>query len=155
MARLAMHLLNRTHLALRILIYVARAEGNLVNVNLIADDLEMPRQYAGKLIHELVRGGFLESIRGRFGGIALARPAGDIRVGDVVQSIETINGRGSDRGKAEPAVRAFIQDSQAKFVEVLNLQTVQDFLPSVRQGLPSRAGRREGARAAKPVNTRG
>ena len=41
-----------------------------------------------KIIPLLVQGGFVHSVRGRHGGFRLARPASQIRIGDIVRLTE-------------------------------------------------------------------
>ncbi|MGE4050342.1 MAG: Rrf2 family transcriptional regulator, partial [Piscinibacter sp.] len=41
-----------------------------------------------KITHQLGLTGFIETVRGRGGGMRLARPAAEINLGDVVRSIE-------------------------------------------------------------------
>ena len=41
-----------------------------------------------KMVNDLARQGYVESVRGRFGGIRLGRPAGEINVGAVVRHTE-------------------------------------------------------------------
>ena len=48
----------------------------------------MARPHIVKIVHELGRAGYLETLRGRGGGFRLARPAEDIVVGDVVRLTE-------------------------------------------------------------------
>jgi Rrf2 family protein len=128
-----MQLLPRTHLALRILVYVARHAGEPVVVQRIAADLNIPRQYAAKLVHELVRAHFLQSVRGRLGGILLAKPAPTIRIGDVVQSVESLRERASYHDSKGAEIEAFVDECLQMFIEVLNLQTVQDLLPRTKR----------------------
>lgn len=123
-----MLLLNRTHLALRILIHLGKVPDVTMTVQRIAEDLSIPPQYAAKLVHEIVRAGFLQSVRGRFGGVKLARAARDIRVGDVVLSVEGLNGS-TVVARGDPNIEEFFDESLTKFVEVLNFQTIEDFLP--------------------------
>jgi Rrf2 family nitric oxide-sensitive transcriptional repressor len=42
-----------------------------------------------KIVHLLSRAGFVRAVRGRHGGVRLARPAAEIRIGDVVRAMET------------------------------------------------------------------
>lgn len=48
----------------------------------------LARPHIVKVVHELGRAGYLETVRGRGGGFGLARPAEEIVVGDVVRLTE-------------------------------------------------------------------
>ena len=43
-----------------------------------------------KVAQRLVAEGFVESVRGRSGGLKLARPASDLNVGEIVRSMEDL-----------------------------------------------------------------
>lgn len=84
-----------TDYALRTLIYLAlRDDTNvtdgkiLVSVNEIARLYQISQNHLVKVIHHLGRAGFIETLRGRKGGLRLARPAKEICIGDVVRSTE-------------------------------------------------------------------
>ena len=85
-----MRLNKSTSHAVRILIDCAKAEGRLIKVAEISERLDITQQNAFKIVHLLSKAGFLSSVRGRHGGVRLARPAAKIRIGDVVRSIETL-----------------------------------------------------------------
>ena len=84
-----MRLNKSTSHAVRILIDCAKAEGRLIKVAEIAERLDITPQNAFKIVHLLSKAGFLGSVRGRHGGVRLARPAAKIRIGDVVRASET------------------------------------------------------------------
>ncbi len=69
-----MRLNKSTSYAVRILIDCARAGDRLVKVAEIAERLELTQQNAFKIVHLLSKAGFLDSVRGRRGGLRLARP---------------------------------------------------------------------------------
>src|SRR5690606_28021601 len=48
----------------------------------------LARPHIVKIVHELGRAGYLETIRGRGGGFRLARPAEEVVIGDVVRLTE-------------------------------------------------------------------
>jgi Rrf2 family nitric oxide-sensitive transcriptional repressor len=82
--RLTLH----TDYALRVLIYLSMSETGRGTIPEIADAYGISRNHLMKVVHELGRGGFITTTRGRGGGFALARPAGEIVVGDVVRFSE-------------------------------------------------------------------
>ena len=82
--RLTLH----TDYALRVLVHLALAPGEVVSVATIAETFGVSRTHLGKVAGALARAGFVESARGRGGGIRLARNASQIGVGAVVRALE-------------------------------------------------------------------
>src|SRR5690606_41711536 len=95
-----MRLTKQTSHAIRILIHCARARGQLIKVAEIARELDLTQQNVFKIVHLLTRSGFLTAVRGRYGGVRLAREPKDIRIGDVVRATEVTHeiGRASCSG---------------------------------------------------------
>jgi Rrf2 family nitric oxide-sensitive transcriptional repressor len=83
-----MRLTAYTNYALRTLQLAALRSPDLVRVEEVVRIHAMKKPNIVKAVHELGRAGYLETQRGRGGGFRLARPAGDIRVGDVVRMTE-------------------------------------------------------------------
>jgi Rrf2 family nitric oxide-sensitive transcriptional repressor len=83
-----MRLTKSTSHAIRILIDCARAEDQLIKVAELSERLEITQQNVFKIVNFLARAGLIEAVRGRNGGVKLARPAGEIRIGDVVRATE-------------------------------------------------------------------
>ncbi len=54
----------------------------------IAENRGISRHHLTKIVNELARQGLLETVRGRSGGVRLARPASQIRLGAVVRTSE-------------------------------------------------------------------
>lgn len=65
-------------------------EGERAGATVIAERIDAPPNYLGKLLRDMVRDGLVESQKGPGGGFRLARDAGQIRLLDVVESIEQI-----------------------------------------------------------------
>jgi|SRR6185312_7189221 Rrf2 family nitric oxide-sensitive transcriptional repressor len=74
--------------SLRLLMYAALRPGELVTIQQVADTYGISRNHLMKVAFELGRHGFLETVRGRGGGVRLARPAEQIGLGDVVRRTE-------------------------------------------------------------------
>lgn len=83
-----MRLTMRTNLALRTLMFCAVNEGSRVRKSEIAAKCNASANHLGLVINQLGQRGFLQTVRGRFGGIQLARPANSISIGEVMRDFE-------------------------------------------------------------------
>lgn len=83
-----MRLTKYTDYALRVLMYVALKEGELVRVADIAKSFGISRNHLTKVVHNLGAHGYLSTVQGRNGGIQLACPASKIVVGQIVRNFE-------------------------------------------------------------------
>ncbi len=70
------------------LMYSATFSHRLVTIQEVADQYQISKNHVMKVVYELGKHGYLESVRGRGGGFRLARPMADINVGDVVRHME-------------------------------------------------------------------
>jgi len=64
------------------------AVGGLVNAEQIAQAQDIPLNFLENILRDLRRAGIVESRRGQAGGYALARPAEQISVADVIRAVE-------------------------------------------------------------------
>lgn len=69
-----MRLTNFSDYSLRILMYAATRDGKLVTIEETAAVYGISRAHLMKVANLLVHAGFLKSIRGRAGGLMLAKP---------------------------------------------------------------------------------
>lgn len=85
-----MRLTNYSDYALRTLMYLAVTPESetLATITDIANSYQISRSHLTKVIHQLAQIGYIESIRGKNGGIRLAKPAEDIIVGKVIRQTE-------------------------------------------------------------------
>lgn len=83
-----MYLTQQTDYALRVLIYAAVNDDGLVNIADIAEAYHISKSHLMKVVTALVKGGFLQGIRGKGGGLRLAQAADQISVGAVVRHME-------------------------------------------------------------------
>jgi Rrf2 family nitric oxide-sensitive transcriptional repressor len=83
-----MKLTSYTNYAMRSLQLAALKSPDLVRVEDVARIHNLSRPHIMKIVHELGKAGYLETVRGRGGGFRLARPAHEIIVGDVVRITE-------------------------------------------------------------------
>jgi Rrf2 family nitric oxide-sensitive transcriptional repressor len=83
-----MRLTDHTDYALRVLIYLGAAGGRLATTDEVATLHGISRNHLTKVVNQLGHAGFVETVRGRAGGIRLARAPSDIMLGDVVRRTE-------------------------------------------------------------------
>jgi len=78
--------------AVRALILLAELpEGTYAGAVSIAERIDAPKNYLGKILQQLSRDGLLVSQKGLGGGFRLARAAAQISLLDIVEPIEQIN----------------------------------------------------------------
>ncbi|HSM43203.1 MAG TPA: iron-responsive transcriptional regulator RirA [Afifellaceae bacterium] len=82
-----MRLTRQTNYAVRILMYCA-ASKDLSRVADIAEFYGISEAFLFKILQALNGSGFLETVRGRAGGIRLAVPPEEIRLGAVIRAVE-------------------------------------------------------------------
>ena len=83
-----MRLSDYTDYSLRVLMYCATHLDRRVTIAELADHYRVSKNHLMKVVNDLVRAGYLESVRGRSGGIRLARAAAQINVGGVIRHTE-------------------------------------------------------------------
>lgn len=82
--RLTMH----TDYALRLLMLLAMEPDGLHTIEEIASRYGISRNHLMKVTQTLAQGGFIDSLRGRGGGLRLGRPAESVNLGAVVRATE-------------------------------------------------------------------
>lgn len=73
---------------LRVLMFLALNRERLATIPEIAAAYGISENHLMKVVHQLARAGVIESVRGKGGGIRLAREPGDIRLGQIVRASE-------------------------------------------------------------------
>ncbi|MFP4648695.1 MAG: RrF2 family transcriptional regulator [Halorhodospira sp.] len=83
-----MELTYYTDFALRVLLYAAGHPERRVTMREIAGAYGISQEHLRKVVHRLARHGYLRTVQGRAGGMQLAQPATQIRVGEIIQLME-------------------------------------------------------------------
>lgn len=83
-----MRLTDYTDYALRVLMYLGAQTGRLVTVQEIADNHGISKNHLTKVVHRLGQAGLVDTVRGRTGGVRLARDPATISLGEVVRLTE-------------------------------------------------------------------
>jgi len=72
--------------------HLAASGGRWIRAKDLAEAADVPFHYLAKLLGQLVRAGLLDATRGKHGGYRLAKPAAEITLFQVVNTIEPISG---------------------------------------------------------------
>lgn len=74
--------------SLRVLMYLGAKPGRLATIQEIAQAYGISENHLMKVVHGLAQHGFVETVRGRGGGMRLGMPAEEITVGAVLRAVE-------------------------------------------------------------------
>lgn len=83
-----MRLTTYTDYALRLLMYVALKNDGLATISEVAAAYGISKNHLMKVAYQLGLAGYVETVRGRSGGLRLAKPTKAIGLGDVVRDTE-------------------------------------------------------------------
>jgi len=140
--RLAMQLSRFTDYTLRVLFYVATNDSRLATLSEIAEYYDISIEHLRKVVHALSKSGYLDTYRGKNGGIKLAKATSDINLADIVAQSEgqqpLINcGQQMCRLTGFCSLQSALAEAQKSFVNVLEQYTLADLLekPEMRQEL--------------------
>jgi Rrf2 family transcriptional regulator, nitric oxide-sensitive transcriptional repressor len=145
-----MRLLVSTDLALRVLMRLSTSPDEHTSTDVLARELAVSRHHLQKIVQHLTDGGLVRTIRGAHGGVMLARPAHEIRVGDVVREHER------DQALVEcfrfdggcctlvPScrLRGMLAAAKDHFYQHLNQYTLADCLSGTRLAAPRTSKRK-------------
>lgn len=116
--------------ALRVSIYLAMFPDRLVSIPEIVKAYEMPHSNMLKLATDLVGAGFVVSVRGRSGGLRLARPAEQITLGQIVRHTEGVQPLVDCTGCVllpDCALIGILQEARDAMFAVLDRHTLAQF----------------------------
>jgi Rrf2 family transcriptional regulator, nitric oxide-sensitive transcriptional repressor len=138
-----MHITLYSDYSIRMLIYLGLRRGHVVPIGEIAEAHRVSHHYLLKVASELSALGYIDSIRGRNGGVKLARAPSSINLGALMRSTEPAGGVLDcvTNAKADcmivPAcrLRSVLAEAEAAFYAILDRLTLADLLgPSAELG---------------------
>jgi Rrf2 family protein len=127
--------------AIRALTFLARQDGERYYLARdMAETLGIPAPFLGKVLQPLVSRGILDSQRGRSGGFRLARPAGEVRLLDIVETQESLEhldrcilGQAQCTDERPCPLHDYWRSAAADFMRVLKTTTLRTLLEHGRK----------------------
>ena len=135
-----MQLTQYTDYSFRALVYLAGVKnGELATVMRISEHYEVSYNHLVKVIQELRKHGYVQSVRGRTGGIRLAKATDEINLYDIMHLM-----RGSHRSthndqtiqmdklKNHSIVKPILDEARKAFNDVLKAYTLEDLIQRLK-----------------------
>lgn len=121
----------QTDYALRALMFMSAKQGTNCTTDEIAAYYRISSAHLGRVIRRLQGYGFVKAIRGRKGGVRLAREPGSFNVGEVIETLEQgaeplDQARGPDGMDAADRLQAAMRRAHGMFVNYLSKITFAD-----------------------------
>ena len=134
-----MRLTLNTDFSLRVLIHVGLCGGKLTTINDIAQSFEISKAHLMKVVNDLSQKGYLDTVRGRNGGIRLMREPLDINIGQVVRDTEDqldvigcLEHKGYCPIQRVCVLRGALRNATEAFLAVLDAHTLADLIKPQR-----------------------
>ena len=122
-----------TDYSMRVLLYLGAQPDRLCSIGEVAQAYRVSQNHMMKVVNQLVRQGYVESVRGRSGGIRLGRAAEDINLGALIRATEDgFELVDCGRCVVAPAcgVTGVLGEALGAFLAVLDRYTLADMLTS-------------------------
>ncbi|MFS0749362.1 nitric oxide-sensing transcriptional repressor NsrR [Oceanobacillus sp. 1P07AA] len=132
-----MNLKKYTDYALRVLIFTGlKSDQELANIKEIAEVYQISQEHLRKVVHELTKKELVVTIRGRNGGIKLAKPASEINIGLLIRQLENdfvlleCFDKGTNHCVISPGctLKHVINKALVAFFKVLEEYTLEDLI---------------------------
>lgn len=131
-----MHITRYTDYSLRVLIYLATKDDELSTIQQIADSYDISRNHLMKVVHQLNKKGYIETVRGKKGGMKLRMQPADINIGVLVREtehdlslVECRSGKNGCRISPVCGLKGMFGEAVEAFLGTLDQYTLQDVIP--------------------------
>lgn len=131
-----MHFTRYTDYALRVLMYLGLKGDDLATIAEIAERYGISENHLMKVVHQLGKNGYITTVRGRQGGMKLAKAPKQINIGEVVRVceddlnlVECFDPKTNRCPIAEMCgLSSLIGEALTAFLKVLDKKTLADIL---------------------------
>ena len=124
--------------ALRVLMHLAARPDRLASIGEIARTYRISHNHLMKVVHDLRKEGFVAAVRGRSGGIRLARLPEEVSVGEVIRHTEggfDLVDCGSCVIAPACALTGALREALCAFMAVLDGYSLADLVEERKTGL--------------------
>lgn len=126
-----MRLTRYTDYAVRVMIHLAANDRELVSIAEIARAYDVSHANLMKVVQDLGEAGYVETVRGRLGGVRLARPAAAINVGELIRHTEAsfeLAECGDCLITSACGLRGVLAEAMGAFLAVLDKYSLSDLI---------------------------
>jgi Rrf2 family nitric oxide-sensitive transcriptional repressor len=135
-----MKLTHYSDYSLRVLIYLGVRNDRLVTISEIAESYDISRNHVVKVVHHLGRLGYVDTLRGKHGGMRLAQNPEHINVGKLVReteaSLQIVECFGDDNACVLSPVcvlKSVLNEALGAFLATLDNYTLKDLIKPAPQ----------------------
>jgi len=128
-----MHITRYTDYSLRVLIYLAAEGDRLATIQEIADSYDISKNHLMKVVHQLNKKGYIETIRGKKGGMRLHMAPEDINIGILIREteqdlniVECFSSKNACKITPVCGLKGMFNEALKAFLEVLDKYTLAD-----------------------------
>lgn len=140
-----MRLTTMTDYAMRLLMYVGEHPGRLCTISEIAQAYNISEPHLMKITHQLGRHGWIETVRGKHGGMRLAIAPENINLGAVVRDtendmslVECLGANNSCVLSGRCRLTAIVDAALQQFLQHLDSYSLADLLLTMENPEPTR-----------------
>lgn len=118
--------------------FLAHHPDELTTIKRVADAHEISEDHLTKVVQRLAKLGYIKTVRGKNGGIKVAKNPADISIGRVIRDVEPLapvecfleDYAGSCRLYPNCALRGVLQTAQSQFLKSLDARSIADVMGS-------------------------
>jgi Rrf2 family nitric oxide-sensitive transcriptional repressor len=122
--------------SLRVLIFLARRQDAHTTIRDVAQAHEISESHLMKVVQKLAKRGYVRTLRGKGGGISLARSPGEISVGAIMRDVEPLTPaecfvpgyKGICKLYPNCGLRRALCSAQSSFLSTLDNYTLNDVM---------------------------
>ena len=130
-----MHLTTFSDYTMRVMMYLGLQHGQLVTISDIAQAYNISENHLMKVVHHLAQRGYIETVRGKGGGLRLVREPNTVNIGEMIRYSEGDTGllpcldtNGTCCIRPSCKLVGILREAQVALFAVLDKYTLADLL---------------------------